>query len=173
MTETRIQLGRINAAYGLKGWVRVFSYTDPVEQIVNYSPWQLRKSEENFLAQVDKGKLHGKGVIVLLEGFEGRDQAESLIGHEIWIDRARLPALEPGEYYWNHLEGLKVVNESGVSLGKVDHLMETGANDVLVVKPDTGSIDDRERLIPFVVDDVVKEVNLESAVIVVSWETDY
>jgi len=71
------------------------------------------------------------------------------------------------------LEGLQVVNQSGVSLGKVDHLMETGANDVLVVRPDTGSFDDKERLIPYVEGEVVKEVNLETAVIVVSWETDY
>jgi 16S rRNA processing protein RimM len=173
VTEEKIQLGRINAAYGLKGWVKIYSHTDPVEQILSYTPWQLRKDGKEFQVEVAKGKVHGKGVIALLKGFEDRDHAESLIGHEVWIDRARLPQLEAGEYYWNQLEGLDVINQSGVSLGRVDHLMETGANDVLVVRPDTGSFDDKERLIPYVVGEVVKEVNLETAVIVVSWETDY
>ena len=173
VVEQKIQLGRINAAYGLKGWVKIYSHTDPVEQIFSYSPWQLRKDGKEFQVEVVKGKVHGKGVIALLVGFEGRNSAESLIGHEVWIDRARLPLLEAGEYYWNQLEGLEVINQSGVSLGKVDHLMETGANDVLVVRPDSGSFDDKERLIPYVEGEVVKEVNLETAVIVVSWETDY
>ena len=173
VTEQKIQLGRINAAYGLKGWVKIYSHTDPVEQILSYSPWQLRKNGKEFQAEVAKGKVQGKGVIALLVGFEDRDQAESLIGNEVWIDRVRLPRLEAGEYYWNQLEGLAVINQSGVSLGRVDHLMETGANDVLVVKPDSGSFDDNERLIPYVEGEVVKEVNLETAVIVVAWETDY
>ena len=172
-TEHKIQLGRINAAYGLKGWVKIYSHTDPVEQILSYSPWQLRKDGKEFQAEVDRGKVQGKGVIALLVGFEGRDEAESLIGQEVWVDRARLPRLEAGEYYWNQLEGLEVINQSGVSFGRVDHLMETGANDVLVVKPDTGSFDDKERLIPYVQGEVVKEVDLEAAKIVVLWETDY
>lgn len=173
MTTKGIQLGRINAAYGLKGWVKIYSHTDPIEQILSYSPWQLHKDGKEFQVEVAKGKVQGKGIIALLVGFEDRDRAESLIGYEVWIDRNRLPQLESGEYYWNQLEGLEVVNQSGISLGKVDHLLETGANDVLVVKPDSGSFDDQERLIPFVEGEVIKEVNLETAIIVVSWETDY
>jgi len=173
VTENGIQLGRVNAAYGLKGWVKIYSHTDPVEQILEYSPWQLRKNGKEFQVEVNKGKAHGKGVIALLVGFDGRDSAESLIGFEVWIDRTRLPRLASGEYYWHQLEGLTVINQSGISLGKVDHLMETGANDVMVVRPGKGSFDDKERLIPYVEGEVVKEVNLETAVIVVSWETDY
>ena len=184
VTVERIKLGRINAAYGLKGWLKVYSDTDPIEQILSYSPWQLQRGEKEptetepqsgkeLQVEVEKGKIQGRSLIVLLAGVEDRTQAESMIGYEVWIDRAKLPGLEQGEYYWHQLEGLKVVNQSGAVLGKVDRFMETGANDVMVVKPVTGSIDDTERLIPFVQDKVVKDVNIETAIIVVAWESDY
>jgi len=170
---SQIQLGRINAAYGLKGWVKVYSHTDPIEQIFTYSPWLLRRGGKEIQLELLKGKTQGKGVIALFKDFEDRNLAESLIGYEIWIDEERLPTLDEGEFYWNQLENLQVVNQSGAVLGKVDHLMETGANDVLVVKPTPESIDDRERLVPFVEGEIVKDVNLESAIIVVSWASDY
>ncbi len=173
MKGSHILLGRINAAYGLKGWVKVFSHTDPIEQIFAYSPWLLKRGGKEIQLELLKGKTQGKGVIALFKDFEDRDLAESLIGYEIWIDREGLPALDEGEYYWNQLENLKVVNQSGVILGRVDHMMETGANDVLVVKPTPESIDDQERLVPFVEGEVVLEVNLESATILVAWESDY
>ncbi|MFP6805733.1 MAG: ribosome maturation factor RimM [Pseudomonadales bacterium] len=178
MTIRSIQLGRINAAYGLKGWVKIFSHTDPIEQIFTYTPWQLRRGGKgNQLVDkqlvLKKSKVQGKGVIALFEEFEDRTLAESLIGYEIWVDRSQLPELEEGEYYWNQLEGLRVVNESDITFGFVDHLMETGANDVMVVKPDADSVDDRERLIPFVEGEIVKSVDLEAATIVVCWESHY
>ncbi len=173
MTVETIQLGRINAAYGLKGWLKVYSDTDPKEQILSYSPWQLRRGDTELQAVVESGKTHGRGLIVLLAGVEDRNQAESLIGYEVWIDPAKLPGLEPGEYYWHQLEGLKVVSLSGAVLGRIDHLVETGANDVMIVKPVAESIDDTERLIPFVQDEVVKDINIETAIIVVAWESDY
>ena len=169
----RIQLGRIIAAYGLKGWLKVYSDTDPIDQILSYSPWQLRRGETELQVEVEKGKTHGRSLIVLLTGLEDRNQAERMIGYEVWIDRERLPGLDPGDYYWHQLEGLMVVNQSGSVLGRVDHLVETGANDVMIVKPVTESIDEKERLIPFVQDEVVKDVNLETAIIVVAWESDY
>ncbi len=173
MKGSQIQLGRINAAYGLKGWVKVYSHTDPIEQIFAYTPWLLRRGGKEIQLELLKGKTQGKGVIALFKDFEDRNLAESLIGYEIWIDEERLPTLDEGEFYWNQLENLQVVNQSGAVLGKVDHLMETGANDVLVVKPTPESIDDRERLVPFVEGEIVKDVNLESAIIVVSWASDY
>lgn len=173
VTVERIQLGRINGGYGLKGWLKVYSDTDPIEQILSYSPWQLRRGDTELQVEIEKGKRHGPGLIVLFAGIEDRNQAESLIGYEVWIDRAKLPELEQGEYYWHQLEGLKVVNQSGAVFGKVDHLVATGANDVMIVKPVTGSIDETERLIPFVLGEVVKDVNIDTAIIVVAWESDY
>ena len=173
MIKGKVKLGRINAAYGLKGWVKVYSDTDPMEQILTYSPWWLRRGEQEIQVEVEKGRTHGRSLVVLLPGIEDRNQAEGMIGHEVWIDSASLPQLESGEYYWHQLEGLTVVNQSDLVLGKVDSLMETGANDVMVVSPGPESFDDAERLIPFVKDVVVKEVNIEAAIIVVAWESDY
>ncbi len=183
----RIAVGRINGAYGIKGWVKVFSYTDPIEQILTYTPWYLVHQErrsprsqnssgttgEDNVLEFESGKVHGKGVIALPKGFKDRDQAESLRGFEIWVDRTLLPALEAGDYYWHQLENLTVCNEQNECLGHVSHLLETGANDVLVVLPDSGSIDDTERLIPYVEGKVVREIDLAGGKILVDWASDY
>ena len=114
-----------------------------------------------------EGSRHGKGVVARLVGCDDRDQAQSLMGYEIGVYRDQLPETEPGEYYWNDLKGLKVVTLQGESLGIVDHLIETGANDVLVVKGE------RERLIPFVQDQVVTKVDLDNGEIQVDWDKDF
>jgi 16S rRNA processing protein RimM len=169
----QVLIGRFGAAYGLKGWVKVISFTDPANQIIAYLPWQIRRGKQKLQLQIEQCKSQGKGFVALVDGFNDRNQATSVVGYEIWIDRARLPELDQGEFYWAQLEGLDVINQSGENLGQVDHLMETGANDVLVVKPTLGSIDDKERLIPFVEDDVISHVDLESARIVVDWNKEY
>ena len=117
--------------------------------------------------QVAEGKRHGKGVVARLEDCVDRDQALQLMGSEIGIRRDQLPDTAPGEYYWGDLQGLEVLTEDGASLGTVDHLMETGANDVLVVKGD------RERLIPFVLQQVVTRVDLDAGTIQVDWDKDF
>ena len=175
----RVPLGHISAAYGMKGWVRIFSCTDPIEQILEYSPWilggpSLGKNGSGYREiTVEKGRKHGKGIVALLTGMDNRNQAEALIGTEILVEREQFPELEKGEYYWHELQGLEVVNTSGEVFGKVDHLIGTGANDVMVVEPMADSVDDRTRLIPFVEDKVVREVNLGSFKIVVDWQAVY
>jgi 16S rRNA processing protein RimM len=145
----------------------VYSYTQPRENIIQYQPWQLNQGGDWQPRQVAEGQRHGKGVIARLAGCEDRDQAMLLMGTEIGIRRDQLPAPEPGEYYWSDLQGLEVVTEKGDSLGRVDHLIETGANDVLVVKGD------RERLIPFVMQQVVTRVDLGAGTIQVDWDKDF
>ncbi len=182
-----IVVGRISGAYGIKGWVKIFSYTDPVEQILAYTPWFIKRQtrdsvgssskskshKEDTRLEFESGRAHGKGVIALPKGFEDRNQAESLRGFEIWVDRALLPKLETGDYYWHQLENLQVQNEQGECLGHVSHLLETGANDVLVVVPDIGSIDDLERLIPYVEGKVVKSIDVAGGNMLVDWASDY
>lgn len=176
MSEERaeqILVGRVDGAYGVKGWVKVFSFTDPMEGILAYSPWQVAKrGKQQTLAVVD-GHKQGRGLVALLEGYEDRSQAESLTGAEIRITGDQLPVLEEGEFYWHELEGLAVVNKQGERLGRVDHLMETGANDVMAVKPDATSIDDRDRLIPYVADRVIVEVDTGKQEILVDWPADF
>lgn len=169
----KILVGKISAAYGIKGWVKVYSYTDPKEQIFAYKPWTLKKGSKTQGFKLDKGKVHGKGLVVLAKGFETRNEAESLIGNEIWVERQLLPTLSEGDYYWDQLEGLKVVNEAGELLGEVTHMIETGANDVLAVGPTVGSIDDRERLIPYVEKEVVLNIDLNEEKILVNWQADF
>lgn len=172
-TGQEIQLGRISGVHGVKGWVKVFSFTDPMENILGYPNWSLKRRRDSSQVEVLEGRRQGKGVIARLSDVDDRNQAEELVGYEIWVAKQRLPDLEDGEFYWHQLEGLSVLNESGVRLGIVDHLMETGANDVLVVSPDPESIDDRQRLIPFVEESVVRQVNLAAAEVVVAWEAEY
>jgi len=172
----RILLGRISGAHGIKGWVKVFSHTEPPAQILKYSPWQLQKNGRQGsvdLVEVKDGRQQGKRIIAELDTVKTRNDAEALLGVEIWIDREQLVDPEEGEYYWFQLEGLKVVTLAGENLGVLDHMLETGANDVLVVKPDADSIDDLERLIPFVEPEIVCEIDLEQRRIVVNWDASY
>jgi len=144
----------------------VFSYTQPREAILEYAGWFLRKKGEWQAASIREGKRHGKAVIVLLEGVEDRDQAAALIGCDIAIARDALPKVEDGSYYWADLEGMRVVHRDGSELGRVAYLMETGANDVLVTEGE------RERLIPFIAEKVVLDVDFATGVIRVDWEWD-
>ena len=117
--------------------------------------------------KVLSGRIHGKGLVARLEGVDDRDTAHSLKGFDIAVNRDQLPKTTEGEYYWVDLEGLDVRTIEGVALGKVDYLFETGANDVLVVKGD------RERLVPYISDQVIKSVDLQKALIVVDWDPDF
>jgi len=153
--------------HGVKGWVKVFSYTEPRENILHYRPWYLRQGGEWRPRACVAGNRHGKGVIARLDGCEDREQARLLMNTEIGVGREQLPATEPDEYYWNDLLGLEVVNLQDERLGRVDQLIETGANDVLVVNGE------RERLIPFVQRQVVMNVDLEAGVIRVDWDKDF
>jgi 16S rRNA processing protein RimM len=161
-----ICVGHILGAQGIKGWVRVFSNTSPRENIVNYSPWFIELGQE--LKSVDvSGRLQGRNVIARLEGIEDRSQAEALTGCRILIDPAQLPRLPAGDYYWSDLIGLKVETLQGEPLGVVASMLETGADDVMVLSGD------RERLIPFVMDDIVREVDLARQRLIVDWLPDY
>lgn len=139
---------------------------------MNYLPWYLKKGAKQHSVKVVEGKKQGKGLVALTDGIEDRTQAEELIGSEIWVDKDQLPNLEKGDYYWHQLEGLEVFNEAGELLGEVSHLFETGANDVLVVKASEKSIDDMERLIPYVEKEIVLEIDLEERRILVAWGSD-
>lgn len=168
-----IVLGKITSVFGIKGWVKVYSYTDPMENLLAYPTWQLRlNGQSKFIHKLD-GRRHGKGLVAKLEGVDTPEDARLLSGAEILLSKAELPKLAEDEYYWNQLIGLTVVNLQGQLFGKVSSLLETGANDVLVVKACQGSIDKQERLIPWLQPEVVLQVNLETAQIEVDWDADF
>ena len=159
-------MGRVLAAHGLRGQVKVYSLTEPRENILNYSPWLLERQGRLSEYRI-KGSRIGKNVVARIEGTDNREQAEAWVGAKIYIRREQLPRLPGGEYYWSELVGLRVENLQGADFGEVDHLIETGANDVLVVRGE------RERLIPWLPDDVVREVDLQQGRILVDWDADF
>jgi len=171
--DSRVKLGRITTVYGVKGWVKVFSNTEPMDNIFAYQPWQIQINGQWQEVKVNQGKHHGKGLIAQLEGCNDREQAKFYVGAEIAVDQSLLPDLEEGEYYWSQLTGMNVETEAGVKLGKVDHLIATGANDVLVVKGSQASIDSEERLIPWLPDQVITKIDLSGGVIRVNWDPDF
>ena len=163
-----VTLGRITGAHGIKGWVKVLSETSPRANIVQYSPWYLVRGGRHEEWKVQDGRMQGKSVVAKLTGCNDRDMAEGLAGLEIRIRRDQLPpATEPGEFYWADLVGLAVRTLDGVELGRIDQLFETGANDVIVVDGD------RERLIPYLWEQVVREVDLQQGVMRVDWDPDF
>lgn len=165
--QRRITAGKISGLFGIKGWVRIFSYTEPKENILDYSPWLLCKDNTAKEFKVLAGKAQGKAVVACLEGVNDRDAAAKLQGADIEIFYSQLPQAEQGSYYWADLIGLKVITTQGVALGEVDHLMETGANDVLVVKGE------RERLIPFLQPQTVTRVDLDAGLLIVDWDPEF
>ncbi|MFV1922281.1 MAG: ribosome maturation factor RimM [Methylotenera sp.] len=176
-----VVMGKVTSVYGVKGWVKVFSYTQPKDNILAYSDWQLQDNSGAVKpVKVLDCKAHGNGFIAHFQGSNDRDIAKLYCGSLVTVSKASLPSLPAGEYYWSQLEGLMVYaidpasdKASKVLLGKVDHLIETGSNDVLVVKKCQGSLDGRERLIPYLPDQVVKLVDVENNVIEVDWDPDF
>ena len=169
-THQFVVVGKISSAFGVKGWLKINSFTDPVTNILQFKPWylQTRQIHQPWKSvKVLAGRAHGKQVVVQLEGLNDRNQAELMRGLEIAVKRDQLPETQDDEFYWVDLEGLKVVNREGVELGVVDALMETGANDVLVVRGE------KERLIPYVMDEYVLDVDLDAGTIIVDWDPDF
>lgn len=165
--ERRIVVGKITGVYGVRGWVKIRSFTDPEENILAYAPWRLDSAQSGPEFRVRDARMHGAGLVAQLEGVADRDQAAALVGRHISVPRSRLPELGEGEYYQTDLLGMQVVNREGLDFGRVEQIMETGANDVLVVSGD------RERLIPFTVGQAVCEVNLAEKRILVDWDADF
>lgn len=195
----QVELGKIVGVWGVKGWVKLHSYTRNREDIADYSKWCLRlespkssskgnskgSEDQRLLAvsepqslnssdqwvEVQDCRLQGPGVVAKLLGVDSREAAEPLIGHHIFVDQSDLPKLQDGEYYWQQLIGLEVNNTLGATLGRVTSLLETGANDVLVVESDAeGAIP--EVLIPYV-KEVVLEVDLNHQKMLVEWDPSF
>ncbi len=166
--EEKVLLGHVSGLFGVKGWVKVFSYTRPRSQIVTYKRWYLGDSKD-YLLILEEGRSHKEGVIAKLEGINDRDSAISLIDSKIWISEAELEPLENNEFYWYQLIGLEVYDSHQTHLGTVTNLMETGANDVLIVR----SKDDAEHLIPYIKERVVKTIDLTNKRMIVDWDTEY
>lgn len=167
-----IVLGRVHGLFGVRGWIKVYSHTRPIEAICDYRHWWVGSADDRRRYRVVEARNQGRTLVAHLADasdrpLPDRDAAAALLDLEIAVERADMPDPEPGEYYWCDLIGLRVATEEGVMLGQVTAMMETGANDVLVVQGD------RERLIPMVLDECVKSIDLEAATMVVDWDPEF
>ena len=160
-----VPMGHISGVHGVRGWVKIHSLTEPRDAIFEYQPWLLGESHEEI--RVRQGKKHGNRLLALLENTEDREQAEALVNQPIAVYREQFPELLEDEFYWTDLIGLSVQLENGRELGTIEHMLATGANDVMVVRGE------RERLIPFVLGRYVKEVNPDRGLVVVDWDPDF
>lgn len=176
MTQTSeiVVLGQLGAVYGVKGWLKVQSYTDDVEAIFDYHPWQIRKQGKAQTVEVEEWRRHNKGLIAKLVGIDDRDAAHLLTGADIEIQADQLPELPEDEFYWRDLMGMTVVNTEGYNMGVVDQIMATASNDVMVVKANSNDAFGRsERLIPFIQSQYIQAVDKENKRIVVDWPSDF
>jgi 16S rRNA processing protein RimM len=170
--DNLIVIGRITSVHGIRGEVKIYSFTDPIDNLLDYRRWTLRRDGDTREVELVRGRLQGKVLVAKLRGLDDREEARALAGFDILIPRGQLPDLDDGEFYWYQLEGLKVIDQAGQLLGRIDHLLETGANDVMVVKACSGSLDDRERLLPYTAQCVLK-VDLDAGEMHVGWDADF
>jgi 16S rRNA processing protein RimM len=160
-----IVIGRFGAPFGVKGWIKVFSFADPAGNILHYSNWQAKNKQGLQPVDVVEKKAHGSCFVAKIKQYNSPETVRCLTNQLIIINREQLPDLEEDEYYWTDLTGLTVTTEDQTKLGKIDHLFETGSNDVIVIKDDQ----QKEHLIPYT-GSVVKSVDLEKQLMIVNWD---
>lgn len=172
-----VVVARITTVFGVKGWVKIHSYTEPMDNLRGFKALYVQRNGRWQPLELEQIKRHQKGLIGLICGVDDREQARNWCQSDIAVSASEMPALGDDDYYWHQLEGLRVYTldaERGeVLLGSVDHMLETGANDVMVVRQCAGSLDDRERLVPWLPDQVVKAVDLEAGTIHVDWDSEF
>ncbi|MCU7939682.1 MAG: ribosome maturation factor RimM [gamma proteobacterium symbiont of Bathyaustriella thionipta] len=173
-TKELYVLGKISGYYGVKGWVKIYSYTQPRENIVRYKTLKIKLSKGQWQdIRLDSGKAHGKGVVAHFTGYDNREIAAGLMGAELAVYRSAFKAVSKNEYYWADLIGLTAVNLENIELGLVKRLIETAANDVLVIRPDQKNDVKAEVLIPFVLEHYIKNVDLDKKIITVDWPVSW
>lgn len=173
MAQDSICLGRIGAPHGIKGWVKLISFTQPRENLLQYATFTGQLAGRTIALKLDGSRPQGKGLIGHFTGYDTPEEAKALTHVELHVPSEILPELDAGEYYWHQLTGLKVINLQQEYLGVIDRLLETGANDVLVVRPEPDSLDDQERLIPWLPDQLDVKVDLDKKALTLDWPSDY
>jgi len=164
--QKRLLLGKINGLFGVQGWVKIFSHTQPRKNILSYQPWYIQVNGQWQTLDIVKGREQGKTIVAQLKDINDREQAQHMIGIDVYILKSQLPKLNKGEYYWEDLIGLQVVNQKDIALGSVENLVDTGSNNVLVIKGE------KEHWVPFIKPFLIS-VELDKKLIVVDWDEDF
>ncbi len=175
MTQQRIEMvGKLGSTYGIRGWLRVYSSTEQAESIFDYQPWFLKVKGQWQSTELESWRHHNHDLIVKLKNVDDREAAQILANVEIGVDLSVFPQLQEGDYYWHDLIGCNVINLDGYAMGVVTEMMETGSNDVLVVRANSkDAFGKQERLIPFLYQQVVKRVDLTTKTIEVDWDAGF
>jgi 16S rRNA processing protein RimM len=166
VAERRVVLGQVGAAFGVQGWVRIHSYTDPPENILEYGRWQVGQGGRWREVEVEGGRTTAKGVLAKFVGVDTPEDARLAVGAQIAVGRTELPPAAPGEYYWSDLEGLVAFGQNGAQLGRIEEFRATPAGTLVVVKGE------RDHWIPFVRERIVS-VDLEAGRVVFDWAADW
>ena len=166
-------MGKLGAVYGIKGWLKIHSFTNAAEDIFEYQPLLIKPKGQFQELQIESWKSHTGGFVAKIVGFDVREKTQDLVGLEIFVDPNKLPTLSD-DFYWRDLIGCQVTTAKNYDLGVVTEIMETGSKDVLVVKANSNdAFNKKERLIPFIKSQVVSHVDIAKKLIQVNWEPDF
>jgi 16S rRNA processing protein RimM len=164
--EKKLVVGKINGFFGVQGWVKIFSYTEPRKNILEYKPWYFFDDGAYKAIEMTTGREQSKTIVAHVKGIDNKDQAAQLIGKSLYIDKDQLPQLDDDEHYWHELAGFHVINKNGTELGVVDYLVDTGSNNVLVIKGK------KEHWIPYI-DPYLVSIDKQNRVISVDWDENF
>ncbi|RUR07062.1 ribosome maturation factor RimM [Legionella sp. km772] len=165
--EDWVIVGRFGRPHGIKGFITVYSFTEPSDNILSYSDWHVFLNESWQPIKLLSVQVHNKTIVAQIEGFPERESVARLTNIEIAIYKDQLVPLAPGEYYWHQLIGMKVINQQDQIFGQVVEVMPTGSNDVLVVQGE------KRHLIPYLPGQFVIEIDAQSSTIIVDWDMDF
>lgn len=172
--EEKVVVGKLGASYGIRGWLKVFSFTEQAESIFAYEPWYIKVRGEWRQLELEDWKRHGQGFIGKLKTLDSREDAQALTNAEIAVSADALPPLSDKEFYWRELFEMEVLTTKGYHLGKVTDILETGSNDVLVVAANPkDAFGQKERLIPFLDEQVIKHIDRNAQRIEVDWDPGF
>ena len=166
LDEKKLLVGKINGFFGVQGWVKIFSYTKPRKNILEYQPWYFVDNETYKVIEITSGREQSKTIVAQVKGINNRDEALQLIGKDLYINKDQLPELDNDAHYWHELTGFRVINKNEVDLGIVDYLVDTGSNHVLVTKGET------EHWIPYI-EPFLVSVDKHKKVISVDWDENF
>ena len=166
LDEKKLLVGKINGFFGVQGWVKIFSYTKPRKNILEYYPWYFVDNGTYKVIEITTGREQSKTIVAHAKGIDNRDQASQLIGKDLYIDKDQLPELSDDEHYWHELNEFRVINKNGIDLGVVNYLVDTGSNNVLVTKGD------KEHWIPYI-EPYLVSVDKQNRVITVDWDENF
>ena len=164
--EKKLLVGKINGFFGIKGWVKIFSYTEPRKNILSYQPWYIINNGNYEILEITDGREQSKTIVAHIKGIDNRDLSINLIGQDLYINQDQLPTLDDGKHYWYELDGFKVINQNQTNLGVVDYLVDTGSNNVIVTKGE------KEHWIPYI-EPFLLSIDKDNKEILVDWDEDF